>query len=194
MSLRGRALELSGRPRAAARAWLVYAAKLEGAECARALREAARLSLAAGDEVGALFVCEYGRELGHDDALTPFAYEARVRLDLVPEDLGGLLPRQRLEHARELVGKGRVDEGRTVLAALHQNRELLEPALRVDVAHAYARSLAPARVDEAVGVLRALLEEVRDAELRRETYIVAGEIYESARRFEEAAEAYGGVL
>jgi tetratricopeptide (TPR) repeat protein len=86
LHIRALALEGVGLPGDAARAWLLYAGEANGNDRAHAYHEAARLSLAADDELAVLFVIRQAEIAGVTTGLEAYERDARQKLGLAVSD------------------------------------------------------------------------------------------------------------
>jgi tetratricopeptide (TPR) repeat protein len=195
LQLSARALEGVGRPGDAARRWLLYGQEVEGSERTIALRHAASAALEAGDEVAVLFIRELAAEGGDPAALEPQVDQARERLGLDLEPASAAPADEELEHAEELLAQGRAREALEAVARIEHG---LAGAARRDplrLVLAKARALAAVQgVDTAIDALRDAVPQLDDPEARRQLYLLAGELYETVGRVDEAIEAYQGRL
>lgn len=195
LELRARILEASGAPGEAARSWLALAEVAPEPERPDAWRSAARLALEAGDELGALLVCEHARAAGAGDAVGEQARAARLGLGLDARWQGSTAWQQRLARAERLLDAGQTAEADGLLAELHPAPSAAEPAVVRRLALAYARTRAAlGSVDAALEVLREALARLEDPEARRSLYLLAGELLEDDGRWNAAVEAYRGRL
>lgn len=191
LELRAIACSADGRRADAARAWLAYAQLVDGPLKERALRESATLALAEGDELGALFVAQAARAAGIE--LGGIEREARTGLGLDDPRLARTAPIERLERAERLVASGMTKEAVATLRALQPQLAGLDEATRTRLALALGRALcAEYGIEIALAHFRQELENLRDPELRRGIYVLAGELLEDAGRIDEAIEAYQG--
>jgi len=191
LELRAVACESAGLMPEAARAWLACAQLVEGAAKQRALTESARLALASGDELGALFVTKAARAAGFE--LPTLEHTARVGLQLDDANVGRDSAPDRLARAEALVASGMNKEAIIALRSLQQKPTGLDDAARGRLALALGRALyAEYGIDLALSHFRNELEVLTDAEQRRAVYVLAGELLEDAGRIDEAIEAYRG--
>jgi tetratricopeptide (TPR) repeat protein len=194
--LRAKALEAVGRPADAAVAWLARSRSTTDEHVqGQSLREAARLALAADDQLAMDLIYARGVELGVEDSLRGLRFEARARLGLTtdgmnPESAAGLL----------LLGRTRLEAGDAegALSALVQaksHREELKGSdfldLNILLGHAAHQVLG---VDEAVAEMREGLSLLSRRGDRAQIYLLAAEFYEAAGRYDDAIDAYGGRL
>ena len=195
LELSARALEGLERPAEAARRWLAYSQESEGGERTIGLRHAARLALAAGDEVAVLFIQELAEREGAGGSLGPQADVARERLALGALAGGGATSTRRIERAEELVDAGSALEALELLDAVERSGSRLEPAALLRAGLTRGRALARVQgVEAAVGALRALVPQLQDGDARRAVYLLAGELLEQAGHVDAAIEAYQGRL
>lgn len=191
LELRAVSCESAGLLPEAARAWLACAQLVEGAAKQRPLSESARLALASGDELGALFVTKAARAAGFE--LSTFEHTARVGLKLDDANVGRDSALDRLERAEALVAGGMNKEAIVALRSLQQKPAGLDDAARGRLALTLGRALyAEYGIDLALSHFRAELEVLTDAGQRRAVYVLAGELLEDAGRIDEAIEAYRG--
>jgi tetratricopeptide (TPR) repeat protein len=184
-----------GEPARAARAWLAFASSAsDPAGRSRGLAQAARSSLAAEDELGALFVSELARRQGVAGPEVAAAIESAslaLRADVAGSEAIAL--RQRVERGERLLAAGAAGEALDALRSAAKRSGELDPALRLRFALAYGRSLASEiNVDAALALFREQLSSLEDPEARRAVYVLAGELLEAAGRTDEAIEAYRG--
>jgi len=190
------ALERSGRPGEAALAWLAHAreADRESAQLA-ALSNAARLSLEAGDELGAIFIYQQAVEAGFGQELEFYANEARERLGLLEENITDLTDAQRLERAETQMSRGLASSAVRSLEKLYRRRADMAPNVNLRIANDYARALdANGELARAIRVLREMAGLLEMPEDRKEIYVLASELYEKHDLIEEALEALQGRL
>jgi tetratricopeptide (TPR) repeat protein len=193
--LRARACEAAGRLVDASSAWLALASiGGDNEEAPWALAEAARTALAAGDELGTLFIARRAAREGlARPELALHERTARERIGLDGGAASGATPSERIARAEALTAAG---EARTAADAL---RSLDAEALDADTALRHALALASALeasegVDAAVASLRAALPRLAGAAARRRVFVAAGEMLERADRLEAAIDAYEGKL
>jgi len=194
--LRAKALEALGRPADAAVAWLARSRTTTDEHVQESsLKEAARLALAADDQLAMDLIYARGVELGVEDSLRGLRFEARARLgldtdDANPETAAGLL----------LLGRARLTSGDAegalnalVQAKSHSEKlkgnDLLE--LNILLGHAAHQVLG---VDEAVAEMREGLSLLSSRGDRAQIYLLAAEFFEAAGRYDDAIDAYGGRL
>lgn len=194
MELRARALERAGRPSDAAIAWIAFSRDPRTPNARRALKEAARLALAAeGQELAVIFVHGLAQERGFGDELLGELAQARGRLGLSAQGLGEATALERLQRGELLLADGVADAARSTLEGALALRAELEPGLHARLAGALASArVATGDVEGALTVLREILPTLESAEQRRSLYLLAGELLESIGRFEAAVDAYGG--
>lgn len=196
MELRARALERSGKPADAAIAWIAFSQDERTPNKRRALKEAARLALAAeGQELAVIFVHGLAEKHGFGDELLGELGQARGRLGLGAVSLSQVTPLELLQRGELLLADGVVDAARTSLESALEGVAQLDSHERGRLAGALARArFAGDDVDGALEVLRRIVPMLESREQRRELYILAGEELEAALRFDAAVAAYGGVL
>ncbi len=193
--LRALTLEHGGQPNEASVAWLRYADVAEEPQRSDALARAADLALDAGDELAALFIAKRAEVLGYTEVASTAANEARLRLELIDADRLTMDDAQRLESARNLLGKGLSMEANRRLEPLWQGRAKLDQAMRLEVALLSARALAAeSRIERAIERLRTIAGELEDADERRRIFLLASKLLEDRGRIHEAIAALEGVL
>jgi len=192
LRIRAQAFEGLGFDVEAARAWLLFAR--EGAETderVHAFEKAAALSLAAGDELGTLFVCREAAKAGADEGLGSFARQARLRLGLDEEDVPGTI-QERLTLAESLLA-----EQPRKAAELFEGLYLARGALsEPDQARALAGwahvLLGRTGLEPAIELLSRARAAFEDPLAARTLDLAAAALFEGEGRFDEAAEAYRG--
>jgi tetratricopeptide (TPR) repeat protein len=196
LPLRARALAAVGRPADASVAWLARSRTVKSKELqSSALVEAARLALVADDQLALDLIYARGVELGVEQALEGFRFQARASLGLdtdgmKPDSPAGLL----------LLGKVHLDAGRyeqalTSLLALKGHREELSESDNLKLNILLGRASHEVRgVDSAVAEMREGLSLLPRRGDRTQIYLYAAELYESAGRYEDAIAAYEGQL
>lgn len=196
MELRARALERAGRPNDAAIAWIAFSRDPRTQNARRALKEAARLALEVpGQELAVIFVHGLAQERGFGEELAGELAQARGRLGLSAPSLVEATALERLQRGELLLADGVHDAARATLEALLPLREELQPRERRRLAEALAAArVATGDVEGALDVLRRTVPELESPDQRRALYLLAGELLESAGRFAEAVDAYGGRL
>lgn len=196
MELRARALEANGRPADAAHAWLGFYADVDDAqEQRRALNRAAKLALAAGDEIAVMMIHELADSRGWGGDLGPALNLARARLGIDSTNFLAGSTTERLLRGEDLHAAGMNAEAREVLEGLYEVHGALEPRQRMRLALVYARVLdRVAGIDQAIEALRTLAATLDSEERRARLYLLAAEIYEAREMFDEAVLAYGGTL
>lgn len=193
MRLRAQALDGVGLPADAARAWLFYGGEAGGEERVLALREAARLSLAADDELGVLFVCREAERFGLVEELGSYWHRARVRLGLEQEEPTGGDVAMRLKSAEELLERDEVRQASTLLEPIFLARGALSPQNRLRVVLAWADSIERRfDVDQALRLLAQERTSFEDARSRAAVDASAARLLEREGLFDRAIEAYEG--
>jgi len=177
----------------AARAWLLFAREASAAERTPAFERAVRLSLEAGDELGALFVCREAARSGADEGLGTLAREARARLGL-DEALAPAGILQRLELAERRLDEGDARAAAALFEDLYLARGALGEPDRVRVLAGWARCvLERSGLDAALELLASARAGLEDPEARRRLDLAAAALLEDQGDFERAAEAYRGI-
>jgi hypothetical protein len=159
------------------------------------VENAARLALAAGDEVGVLLIETWAHEQRCTADLSRWTSEARMRLGLTPPDPTSLTDEQWLARGESLLAKGATAEAVRALEPLYHRRARLDRGVRVRLACTFARSLETEnRLSYAISVLREVAGSLSDTNERSQLYVLASELYERNERYEEAARALRGEL
>ena len=194
MELRAQVLGRFGRHSESARAWLAYSQNAEREARLRAWVNAAQEAREAGDVLGVLCIQHLARGTRAESAIEAIAEEARKDIGLSGGDettLGGDLVAQ----ARALVDQQKGARALALLTPLYQRREERQADARLELVTLYARALASEKgVDAAVAELRRNLDAFADPASRKQLCSTAGELYETAQRFDDAIRAYGGQL
>ncbi len=195
LEVRALALERCGKFSEAALAWLSFARSAPADVRGAAIESAARLTLAAEDEVGVLLIEAWGREVQSEADLAAYADEARMRLGLAAPDPTNTTDAQWLSRGEELLQRGSHAEAARTLEPLYHRRSRLTEEERLRL----ARSLAPAleaaeRLGYAIEVLREVAGTLEQRDRRGELYVLASQLYEKNARYEEAMEALQGRL
>lgn len=194
MELRAEALAHFGRNAEAGRAWLAYAQKSSGPEKLRAWVNAAQQAREAGDTLAVLCVLRLAKGTRAEGAIQAVAEGARKDLGLSGSDdlaLGGDV----LAQAHALIEAQKTKSALTLLEPLYQRREERPLDARLELVVLYARALAGEQgVDAGVDELRRNLDAFGEAAAKKVLCGAAGELYESAQRFDDAIRAYGGQL
>jgi hypothetical protein len=198
LRVRAIALQGAGNPGDAGRAWLLYA--LEVAEPTRvyALEQAARLSLEAEDEMGALFVVRQAEELGHALRFAPYKAQAYERLGFATDvEARPLGMADRVAAAEAELAAGDAAAASKLLSPYLAGASALDPDLRVRFAVAWARCVdAVQALDPALAHLRGVRTALAgDAHLERRAGldVAAAELLERREMYDRAADAYRGI-
>lgn len=196
MELRAKALEKSGRPAEAARAWLgFYDDVTLPEERRRALTNAATLALAAGDEVAVMMIHQLAESNGWGSDITPALNLARARLSLDSTNFLAGSAAERLLRGEDLYAAGLFGQARQVLDGLYEVHLALGQSEKLRLALVYARVLDRVEnVDSAVKALRTIAATIETRESRTKIYLLAAELFEKHERFDDAVAAYGGTL
>lgn len=178
----------------AGQAWIHYSREVSGPERTRALREAARLALDGGDEMGALFVWREADRLGLGAELEDLRQEARRRLGLIEDTTPDeVATSDRIGLAESWLDQGDLERAAPVFESLYLGRSALTPEAAVRVVIGWARCVEPRQ-----GLASAvrLLAEARPAapaiELKARLDVAAAGLFEKYERFDEAIDAYRG--
>ncbi len=195
LELRAVALEGLADWAGASRNWLLLANRAAGSERTIFLRHAARLALAAGDEVAVLFIASLPPQAEPDPELLAHGKQARERLALHDRKQPTETASERLLRAERLLSTGSELEAHALLASIHPLRSTLKPTELVQFASRYARALGERDgIQRAIELLREVLPTTNDATVRREIYLLASDMYERAGQFDAAIEALEGRL
>lgn len=178
----------------AGQAWIQYSREVEGPERTRALREAARLALDGGDEMGALFVWREADRIGLGPELEDLRQEARRRLglteDIVPEDVAVT---DRVTLAEGWLDAGAVERATPVFESLYLGRSALAPEEAVRVTIGWARCIeARQSLSSAIRVLAEARPNAPAIELKARLDVAAADLFEKHGRYDEAIDAYKG--
>lgn len=196
MDLRARAMELDGRPADAALGWVLFSRDKPDDVKSQALVRAAQMALSTdGEELAVIFLWKHASKQGLGEALVPYVNEARARLGLDAHSYADGSVTIRLNRAVQLVDASMEQEAAKLFATIHADFRSLTAKDRVRFATTYAPLLEEAEgIREAVNVLRDVVQTLESVENRSQLYLLAGEIYERHRQFDDAAAAYGGEL
>ena len=196
MELRARALDKSGRPADAARAWLGFYDDVESPEeQRRALALAAMLALRAGDEVAVMMIHRLAEDHGWGSDLQPALNLARARLSIDSTNFLAGSAAERLLRGEDLYAAGLYGQAREVLQGLYEVHLALGQNEKLRLGLVYAKVLDRVEgVDAAVKALRVVAATLEAQESRTKIYLLAAELYESHEMFDEAVDAYGGIL
>jgi len=195
--LRARALEGAGLLEEAARAWLLVARDESGPARWLAYRDAARLHLAAHDDLGILFVAREARAAGFGAAVTAEELAARQRLglELEPNASGVLALEERLVRAERLLERGELDQAAPEIEALYADRALfaLDGAMHARIVLGWTRCLAVSGdIEAAARLASAERAHVADEAFRKALDVGLARLFEALGMFERAADAYQG--
>jgi len=194
MELRAEVLARFDKNAESARAWLAYSQKCRGPEQLRAWVNAAQQSRLAGDALGVMFVQRLARGTRAESTIASLVEDARKEIGLPAgeaDSLGG----DGLAEARTLVEQEKCAKALLLLEPLYQRREERHSSGRLELVLLYARALAAEKgVDAAVSELRRNLDAFPDTASRKQLCATAGELYESAERYDDAVRAFGGQL
>ena len=175
-------------------AWVQYSRQVDGPERMRGLREAARLALEGGDEMGALFVCREADRLGFGEALEDLRQESRRRLgleeDTVPDEVS---LSDRLSLAESWLDQGDINRAAPVLESMFLGKGALTPEAAVRVTIGWARCVeARQGLASAIRLLAEARPTAPAIELKARLDVAAADLFEKYHRYEEAIEAYRG--
>ena len=198
LRIRARALQGAGHPGDAGRAWLLYANEVREPLRGNALEQAVKLALEAGDEVGAVFICQQAELYGHGLRFTPFREEAYERLGFNTRTASSRqTAEERIEAAESQIQAGAFGEAADQVRGLIVGSPALEPGLRVRLAGVWGRCLnASEGLDGALEYLRetrASLSGENHLEHRSVLDVVAAEMLEAENLLDRAADAYRGI-
>lgn len=195
LEVRAMALERSERFGEASVAWLRLANETAGELHKRSVESAARNALAAGDELGVLFIEAWADDRGSVGVIQSHVTEARVRIGLETESVINLNAPQQLAHGKSLFEAGMSDEAVRTLQPLHRQRAELSEELQLDLGLSFAKALeAETLTDLAVEVLRETAEGLSEPDARRRIYVLASTILEENGRLQDALDALEGRL
>jgi len=177
----------------AARAWLIFARETSAAEeRTAAFVKAANLSLAAGDELGTLFICREAAKAGADEGLGASVRQARLRLGLDEEDAPTTI-QERLELAETLLAKDELPKAAELFEGLYLARGALAEPEQARVLAGWSRVLLDRTgVEAAIEPLSKARAAFEDAAAIRTLDLAAAALFEGEGRYDEAAEAYRG--
>jgi tetratricopeptide (TPR) repeat protein len=192
LELRALALEGMADWSGASRNWLLLSKRLEGNERTIALRHAARLAFAAGDDLAVLFMADMAK---HDSEVGEFGRQAGERLGWERSAPTSESVQQRLDRAERALAGGTELEAHALLTSIHPMRGTLTPDELRRFALMYAPALAQRDgLDGAIELLREAARATPSGEDRRIMYLLAGELLERGDRLEQAIAAYEGRL
>jgi len=194
--LRAQALEAVGRPADAAIAWLARSrGMIDERAQGHALTEAARLALAADDQLAIDLIYARGVELGLEDSLRGLRFEARARLGLSTEGMEPDSAAGFVLLARTRFDSGDAEGALGVLIEAKSRREQLDESDLLKLNLLLGRTAHQVHgVDEAVTEMREGLSTLSRRGDRAQIYLLAAEFYEAAGRYDDAIDAYGGRL
>jgi hypothetical protein len=193
LAIRAQAFEGLGFEAEAARAWLIFAREAATPEeRAAAFEKAAALSLAAGDELGTLFVCREAARAGNDEGLGAYAHTARLRLGLDEEEPPTTI-HERLELAESLIANGERAKAAELFEGLYLARGALSEPDQARVLAGWSQVVSE-RVgpEAALDVLSKARASFEDPLAARTLDLAAAALLEAEGRFDAAAEAYRG--
>ena len=194
LAIRARALEAMSLPGDAARAWLAYSRNANDQERERALKEAARLTLEAGDELGVLFICREAARLGVADGFPVYQRKARQALGfVVAGDAAGAGIEDRIEHGESLLGLNEIAFAAPVFESLFAGRQGLSEAQAARVCVGWATCVAENSGFEAsIEILSEERARYQTLEAKKRLDMVAASLLEEAGLLERAVDAYQG--
>jgi len=192
LQIRAQAFEGLGYDVEAARAWLIFAREgAEPDERLHAFEKAAQLSLAAGDELGTLFVCREAAKAGADEGLGSFARQARLRLGLDEEEVPGTI-QERLTLAESLLAE-QPHKAADLFEGLYLARGALPESDQARVLAGWAHVLLDrAGLEAAIEILSKARASFQDPLAAQTLDLAAAALFESEGRFDQAADAYRG--
>lgn len=192
---RARALELLGDLEQASRAWLMLAQESEGEPQRSAYATSARLALENKDFLGVLFIEKDAERRGAGAGVSPMAHDARVHLNLDKPSRSRVDVRERIERAGRLVESGLLEEALAMLDSIHLERAELASEETRHFVTLRVRALDELEgIDAAIDALRSEILRSEDAELRRQYWILASDLYEARGMHTRAAAALVGRL
>lgn len=178
----------------AARAWLIFARETDDEEArVRAFEQAGELSLEAGDELGALFVCREAAKHGADEGLGELQRRARLRLGLDEADTPTTIL-ERLELAEKRLADGDTRGAGLLFESLYLARGALPLDEQARVLAGWARVVAlRSGLEAAIEVLSRSRAGLEEPEAQGLLDVTAAGLYEAEGLYELAAEAYRGI-
>jgi hypothetical protein len=195
MQVRATALEQADRVGEAAVAWMRLAEASTAELQVTAIQQAARLSLAADDELGTIFIHAWAKQRGIESAVLTEFNQARSALGLTPRSMLDLNDEQRIERAERLLLDRNYEECARSLEPLFRRRDRLEPKMLLSVALAYSSALNSHGLEQdAIMVLRITAGMLTDSKQREQIYLLASELHEKNGRIEDALDAIQGRL
>ncbi|MEM9381480.1 MAG: hypothetical protein AAGB93_16110 [Planctomycetota bacterium] len=193
--LRALAFERADRPAEAVRAWLYYGSLVEGDARIDAFRRAAQAANDGREHLAAIAIAKAAVNQGFGDELAPYGDDAWTALDLDARRLDLFGDGDRIERAERLFEKGLLEEAADAFRVVFDRRLTLPRDLRARLGRSYARTLASDdKLDEAIVVLRKTASEIEVAATRREIYLLAAGLLETAGDLDRAIEALEGRL
>lgn len=193
LEVRAVAFEGLGYEVEAARAWLIFAREAAAAdERVSAFAKAANLSLAAGDELGTLFICREAAKSGADEGLGACVRAARLRLGLDEEDAPTTIL-ERLELAEDLLARDETHKASALFEGLYLARGALDEHEQARVLSGWSRILTDrAGLAAAIELLAKSRADFEDPAAAQALDLAAAALFEREGRYEEAAAAYRG--
>ena len=194
LSIRAVALESMGMPGEASRAWLAYSRDSQPEDRQRALEQAARLSLQAGDELGTLFICREAARLGIADGFPHYQRKARKALGFaIAGDARGAGITERIEHGEELLEDEEIDLAYGLFEDLFTGRRALTEVESARITGGWAVCVAHrSGVEAAVTLLSNERAWHQTLEAKKRLDMVAARVLEEAGLLERAVDAYQG--
>jgi hypothetical protein len=193
LEIRAVAFEGLGYEVEAARAWLIYAREAAAPETRTgAFARAANLSLAAGDELGTLFICREAARAGSDEGLGASVRVARQRLGLDEDEVPTTIL-ERLELAERHLAAAEPAKAAPLFESLYLARGALPEVDQARVLAGWSRVvLERAGLESAVAVLSKARAALADETALQTLDLAAAALFEAEGRFDEAAAAYQG--
>jgi hypothetical protein len=193
LAIRAEAFEGLGFEVEAARAWLIFAREAAAPEeRTAAFEKAAQLSLAAGDELGTLFICREAAKSGGDEGLGTFVHTARLRLGLDEEEPPSTI-QERLELAEHLLAEEERAKAAELFEGLYLARGALAEPDQARILAGWSQVLLDrVGLEAALEVLSKARANFEDPLAAQTLDLAAAALLEAEGRFEEAAEAYRG--
>jgi hypothetical protein len=177
-----------------ARAWLIFARETADEDArVRAFEQAGELSLEAGDELGALFVCREAAKHGADEGLGEIQRRARLRLGLDEADVPTTIV-ERLELAEKRLADGDLRGAGQLYESLYLARGALPLDEQARVLSGWARvSRSRSGLEAAIEILSRSRAGLEEPEAQGLLDVTAAELFEAEGLYEQAAEAYRGI-
>ncbi len=194
LAIRAKALEAMNMPGEAAHAWLSYSRDASTDERELALEQAARLSLAAGNEMATLFICKEAARLGIAGGFPTYQRKARQALGFaIAGDARGAGTVDRIEHGEALIAEGELTIAYGLFEDLFAGRRGLNETQAARVTRGWATCIASTDgFEEAVSVLSNERARYQTLEAKMQLDMIAARLLENAGLLGRAVDAYQG--